>query len=104
MHQIVRERTGREMERQKKLYDRGKATDQYMLGTKVWEGTEQRKKWKSPKLQRKWKGPRLMFKRYSDVTYLMADGSKRPPRVVHFYRLKEYRGDKHPGWMNGYLA
>ena len=45
----------------------------------------------------------MIVTKYADVTYLVADGGKRPPRVVHFDRLKEYRGDKHPGCMNGYL-
>ena len=51
VHQIVRQRTGREMERQKKLYDSGKVADQHPSGTKEWERTDQRTKGKSPKLQ-----------------------------------------------------
>ena len=103
IHQLVRARSGREMERQKKLYDRGKTTEKYDKGDRVWERTTLRKKGRAPKLQRKWLGPRLIVRRHSDVTYLVASGPKKAPRVVHFDRLKQYNGEKHPAWMTRYL-
>ena len=35
-------------------------------------------------------------------TYLVADGSRRSPRITHFDRLKLYNGDKNPNWMKNY--
>ena len=56
VHELVRKKSGREMERQKKLYDRGKVTEQFSPGDRVWERTSRRFKGKAPKLQRRWKG------------------------------------------------
>ena len=57
-----------------------------------------RTKGRSPKLDRKWKGPFLVLERYSDVTYLVAEGLTKQ-KVIHFDRLKPYRGEKNPTWM-----
>ena len=96
---LVRQKSGREMERQKKQYDRGKVNKQYQAGDLVWHAVKTRKKGKAPKLQRKWCGPKLVLEKYSDVTYLIAEGPMRQ-KVVHFDLLKEYRGVKHPVWIN----
>ena len=90
------------MERQKNLYERGKVNCKYSPEDKVWEKNDQRDKGKSPKLQRKWKGPKLVVAKQSEVTYLVADGRRRKPRITHFYILKLYHGDKNPEWMEDF--
>ena len=69
--QMVRRKTGTEMDRQKKLYDRGKTDNSYHTGDLVWEAIKSRKKGKSPKLQRKWCGPAVITKKLTDVAYLV---------------------------------
>ena len=54
MFQQVRQKTSKEMDRQKKLYDRGKVENCYQPEDPVWEAVRGRRKGKSPKLQRKW--------------------------------------------------
>ncbi|TKJ32064.1 MAG: hypothetical protein CEE38_23710, partial [Planctomycetes bacterium B3_Pla] len=102
VYEEVRRKIGREMSRQKKLYDRGKTGMVYQPGDRVWQRISQRTKGKTPKLQRRWKGPCLIVNRYTDVTYLVANGPRQPPKVVHFDRLKLYTGEKYPDWMNYY--
>jgi hypothetical protein len=96
--QIVRIASGRAMNRQKKLYDRNKVDDRHTPGAKVWLAVKNRTKGKCPKLERKWKGPLLVVERYSDVTYLVAEGPTKQ-KVIHFDRLKKYHGEKNPTWM-----
>ena len=98
----VRQRSGREMSRQKKLYDRGKVNTKYKPGDLVWEAVKARKKGKAPKLQRKWRGPLLIVDRYTDVTYLVATGLT-DRRVVHFDMLKPYGGITRPFWLRRLL-
>ena len=103
IHALVREKSGKEMERQKRLYDKGKVEDQFKIGDKVWQRTSQRTKGKTPKLQKKWLGPRLIVQQFTRVTYMIADGVRKHPQVVHFDRLKLYKGDKNPAWMKNYV-
>ena len=102
IYDMVRRKTKKEMERQKRLYDRGKTAATYEPGDRVWQRLTTRTKGKSPKLQRKWRGPHLIVERYTDVTYLVAEAATKPPKVVHFDRLKKYTGEKHPAWMRRY--
>ena len=100
IHRMAREKSGREMSRQKKLYDRGKVEERYKRGDRVWEATSRRFKGRSPKLQKRWKGPRIVLKQCSDVTYLVGAGLRTVPKVVHFDRLKPYGGVIRPRWMD----
>ena len=95
--QQVRKKTSKEMNRQKKLYDRGKVENHYQPGDMIWEAIRGRKKGKSPKLQRKWRGPGIVLRRYTDVTYLISFETKQ--RVVHFDVLKPYKGTRRPRWV-----
>ena len=100
--EAVRRKAGTEMNRQKKLYDRKKvdpATARYKPGDAVWQAIKARKRGRAPKLQRRWKGPRLVIQRYTDVTYLIADGTGQE-KVVHFDMLKAYHGEKRPRWLS----
>ena len=102
LYQAVRLKTGKEMNRQKRLYDRGKTEDRFKAGDLVWQRTTVRTKGKSPKLQKKWRGPHMIVERYSDVTYLVAESAVKSPKVVHYDRLKKYQGNKRPVWMRKY--
>ena len=95
--QMVRKKTSREMDRQKRLYDRGKTDNSYKVGDLVWEAIKARQKGKSPKLQRKWRGPGIVLEKYTDVTYLVA--YEKTQKVVHFDVLKPYRGTRRPRWL-----
>lgn len=99
--EIVRKKSGREMHRQKRLYDRRKAdptVQRFMPGTMVWIAIKTRTPGKAPKLQRKWKGPAVILRQYSDVTYLVAEKGGRE-KVVHFDIMKPYNGEQHPRWI-----
>ena len=103
VYKAVRAKSGREMERQKKLYDRRKVDNQFQPGDRVWMAVKTRKKGKAPKLQRKWSGPKLVLSRFTDVTYEIAESETRQ-KVVHFDLLKPYNGVKHPRWMKRRMA
>ena len=45
----------------------------------------------------------MVLERYSDVTYLIAEGPTKQ-KVIHFDLMKPYRGERHPVWMRKTLS
>ena len=60
-----------------------------------------RKKGHCPKFSKPWEGPYLVIKKLSDVVYRIQKSEKSKPKVVHFDRLKPYRGEEARNWLNG---
>ena len=58
-----------------------------------------RKRGFCPKFQLPWDGPFVIIKRLSDVTYRIQRGVKGKPRIVHYNRLKPYKGEHAPTWL-----
>jgi hypothetical protein len=71
----------------------------YERGDAVWLHNPARKKGISPKLTRAWEGPFLVVNRLSEVTYRIQRGPKTKMKVVHFDRLKPYKGEEKPTWL-----
>lgn len=88
----VRERTARQLERQKELYNRRIHGNPFKVGDHVWVLFPQVPRGKSRKLYRPWSGPFIVVKKLSDVTYRVQETNNRRRRmIVHFNRLKPYQ-------------
>ena len=88
----VRERTARQLERQKELYNRRIHGNPFKVGDHVWVLFPQVPRGKSRKLYRPWSGPFIVVKKLSDVTYRVQETNNRCRRmIVHFNRLKPYQ-------------
>ena len=97
----VRKKSGREMNRQKKLYDRRKFNPEdkrYNTEDLVWVAVKGRRKGRAPKLQRKWRGPCVIVEQCTDVTYRVAENED-VERIIHFDLMKPYTGEKRPRWI-----
>ena len=99
-HEQARTSLKKAAERQKRNYDsKGVLSTPYTEGTFVWLHNEIRKKGYNPKLQFKWDGPYLVLKKLSDVVYRIQKSPKSKPRVIHFDRLKPYKGEERESWL-----
>ena len=88
----VRERTARQLERQKELYNRRIHGNPFKVGDHVWVLFPHVPRGKSRKLYRPWSGPFIVVKKLSDVTYRVQETNNRRRRIiVHFNRLKPYQ-------------
>lgn len=86
--------------RQKRLYDQRKHGKPYEPGDFVWLYNPVRKKGITTKLSCNWYGPFKVIKRLSDTIYRIQKNKKAVPRVVHYDRLKLYRGDNTASWKS----
>jgi hypothetical protein len=91
-HEIARETTKKNSERQKRYYDRQRFDSAYKVGDVVWCFNNARKKGVCPKLQCHWKGPFMVIGKIDDVVYRLQKTSHTKPIVCHYDRLKPYRG------------
>ena len=64
----------------------------------VWYFISARKKGVSKKLQAKWDGPYKILDKLSDVTYRIRKGKQTKPKVVHFDKIKPFKGKLPVGW------
>ena len=93
-YQQVREKSARKLERQKELYDQKVHGKPYKVSDYVWVLFPQPPRGRSKKLYRPWSGPFRVTKKLSDVNYRVQECKNRRRRmVIHFNRLKPYRGD-----------
>jgi hypothetical protein len=100
VHNMARGSIQLKSNHQKRNYDLKARPLRYEVGNAVWLHNPARKKGVSPKLSRPWEGPFKVVKRLSDVTYRIQKSVKAKPKVVHFDRLKLYKGENPPQWEN----
>jgi hypothetical protein len=100
VHDMARESIQLKSDHQKRNYDLRAKPLRFEVGDAVWLHNPARKKGVSPKLSRPWEGPFKVVKRLSDVTYRIQKSVKTKPKVVHFDRLKLYKGENPPQWDN----
>ena len=99
VHDLARDKIKVQSDRQKRNYDLRMNYCKYDRGDFVWLHNPARKVGISPKLFRPWEGPFLVIKRISDVTYRIQKNRKSKMKVVHFDRLKPYRGRALESWV-----
>ena len=91
----VRSQLGLQQRRHKMLYDRKVSGSPYKLHDRVWLPCPAVQRGKSPKFHRPWQGPYQIIKVISDVLYrIQLLSSPRRRVVVHFDRLKPYKGSE----------
>jgi hypothetical protein len=98
-HQVAREKIKMRSDKQKKYYDLKVHGHRYDRGQFVWLHNPARKIGISPKLVRSWEGPYVVVKRMSDVTYRVQLNPRAKMKVVHFDRLKPYKGSDKKSWL-----
>ena len=92
IHEIAREVTGRQSERQKQYYDRNVRQINYDVGDLVRRNQPKVAVGTKAKLARKWTGPWTIIRRLSDVLFQIKHSKHSKPVVVHADNLKPYRG------------
>ena len=89
----VREQIGRNLCRQKEIYDKRVHSDPYKPGDLMWLHNPA-VPWGSKKLHRPWSGHFKVVDKISDAVYRAQNlRARRQHRVVHFDRLKPYLPD-----------
>ena len=83
----------------KRHYDRSSHFIEYAVGDLVWFHNPVRKAGISLKLQRHWKGPYVVTQKLSDILYRIQESPRGKSRLVHYDRLKMYKGEKELTWF-----
>ena len=99
-HQHARKHYKVAARRQKKNYDIKASGAAYSRGDFVWLFAPIKKKGLSSKLQRYWEGPYLIVNRLSDALYRIQKSPRTKCKIVHFNRLKKYKGHDHTAWID----
>jgi hypothetical protein len=71
----------------------------FVQGQFVWLYQPRRNIGLSNKLQKPWEGPYLIVKQINDSIYQIQKSPKSTKRIVHFDRLKEYKGKPIDSWL-----
>lgn len=99
-HEICREHLGQTAKRQTELNMSGKPFFQYSKGDIVWYLNVKRKEAVCTKLITPYTGPFLIQSKISDQNYvLQLSKSKSDIKVVHYDKLKPYKGSSPPSWI-----
>ena len=98
-HEFARQQLQRSACRQKKYYDLKVYDNPYQRGDFVWHYLPQCKVGLSPKLQTFWEGPYLIVQKISDALYAIQRSKASKKEVVHFDRLKPYKGTELESWL-----
>ena len=95
VHEMARASLLEASRKQKIQNDRKVSKHSYKIGDAVWlrSYTKQRGLSRSRKLQLRWEGPFKIVRKKSDLTYKVQKNKKSDFKVVHFNRLKPYRGN-----------
>lgn len=102
-HDIARENLGVAAKRQKDLYDAKAKMTPYTIGDLVWMETDVGQLDITPKLRVPYEGPFMVWRRVGPLDYeLYLD--RRKKKVVHYNRLKPYRGLRRPRGYYSALA
>ena len=81
-------------------YDHRSQASEYPPGMKIWFFNPRRRKGRCPKLTSPWQGPGVVLAQISDVVIKIKMGPRALPRIVHADRLRPYKGDLMPSWMD----
>ena len=101
-HEICRENLHKCAIRQKCRSDSDKQFHTYKTGDIVWYLNIRRKEAICTKLQTPYTGPFLIQKKLSEHNYVIQlSKSKTDVRVVHYDKLKPYKGTSTPKWIKG---
>jgi len=84
----------------KRRYGHRSQASEYSPGIKIWFFNPRRRKGKCPKLTSPWQGPGVVLAQISDVVIKIKMGPRALPRIVHADRLRPYKGDLTPSWMD----
>jgi transposase InsO family protein len=85
-------------QRQKRLYDQRSHGEPYRVRDFVWLYNPKRKKGIATKLSCHWSGPYMITKRISDIIYRIQTNRMSKPKIVHYDRLKRYKGVNAKPW------
>jgi hypothetical protein len=97
----ARENIRSEHVRQKRVYDQRSHGKPYKPGDFVWLYQPRRKKGITTKLSCNWIGPFMITKKLSDTVYRIQRSRNTKPKVIHYDRLKLYRGTNAVPWTVG---
>lgn len=92
VHEIARASLLEAGQKQKRLYDSRISKHKYTVGDAVWLRVYARPKGLSKKLQLRWEGPFKIVSKLSDLTFKIKKSQKAVCKIVHFNRLKPFRG------------
>jgi len=87
-HQMVRQNTGNEMQRQKRIHDKRTNYETFKEGDKVLVYFPVKKVGMSPRLVSFWRGPYTVIRKLSDVVYEVDCGRNRTNQTVYCDRLR----------------
>ena len=93
VHEMARNSFMEAGQKQKLAYDRKVSKHTYKVGDAVWLRSYAKPKGLSRKLQLRWEGPFKIVGKISDLTYKIQRSRKADFKVIHFNRLKPYRGN-----------
>ena len=102
-HDVARTHLEAATKRQKQYYDAGRTFHQFAEGDMVWYATESRQLQIAPKLRNPFDGPFLILKKYNDLNYRLQLDARGTQRVVHYNKLKPYKGTARLLWAKSAL-
>ena len=100
VHAFARHQLQQAGVKMKRRYDHRSQASEYPPGTKIWFFNPRRRKGRCPKLNSPWQGPGVVLAQISDVVIKIKMGPQALPRIVHAHRLRPYKGDLTPSWMD----
>ena len=83
----------------KRHYDRSSCFKEFSVGDLVWFHNPVRRHGISLKFQRPWKGPYVVTQKLNDILYRIQESPRGKARLVHYDRLKLYKGEKELTWF-----
>jgi hypothetical protein len=99
-HEIGREQLKKNAIYRKRHYDLRAKNNPLKVGQLVWIHDPARKVGVCHKLTSKWKGPFVVVRKVDDLVYLVKKTQKQPAKAIHINRLKTYRGQNVPKWID----
>ena len=101
VHEMARASLLEASRKQKIQYDRKVSKHSYKIGDAVWLRSYTKQRGLSRKLQLRWEGSFKIVGKISDLTYKVQKNKKSDFKVVHFNRLKPYRGNLSSWFTSG---
>ena len=102
-HEVARTHLRVAAARQKQQYDVRVSHEPYDAGALAWLESDLGQQDLAPKMRRPYEGPYLVLRRLGDLNYMVQLDRKGAKRVVHFNRLKPYRGEQTLTWARAAL-
>jgi hypothetical protein len=96
---VARSQISAQHRRQKRTYDQRQHGQPFKPGDFVWVYNQRFKKRLTTKLGCNWLGPYLVLKRLSDTVNRIQKSKTAKPIVIHYDRMKLYRGEKVKSWI-----